>query len=147
MKNKYQQLVNDTIPISKSIGWTIQELSSSQIISNNLLKPNINIHNTAFAGSQYACCMATGWTLMKCWSDINNYSAELVAAEANIRYLKPVTDDFICQANFDEQHQDYKKLLERKSQFKSCGVKLEVEIICESTICAIMTIQFVFKIQ
>lgn len=146
MKNKYQQLVNNTIPISKSIGWNIQALSSSHIITNNLLAPNINIHNTAFAGSQYACCMATGWTLMKCWADLNEYPAELVAAEGNIRYLKPVTTDFICQASFNEQHQDYKKLLERKSLLKSSSVALEVEIICENIICAIMDIKFVFKI-
>ncbi|WP_444995974.1 YiiD C-terminal domain-containing protein [Aliikangiella sp. IMCC44359] len=145
MKNKYQLLVNKTIPISKKLGWKIQQITPKMIITTTNLEPNINIHGTAFAGSIYAAGMATGWTLLKCWYDQQNYNADLVAAEANIKYIKPVYQDFLCRSQLEEKSPNHTKLITRLSQNKSCGVEQKVEIECDSSICAILNIQFVFK--
>lgn len=145
MKQKYQSLVHQTIPVSKAIGWDIESLDIHYIKAHIKLAPNINIHGTGFAGSIYAAAMATGWTLLKCWYEENHYSAELVAAEANIQYLAPVTEDFYCLATLDKSEPQYRKLQERLSQPKSCGYQLPVKVECNEKVCAILTIQFVFK--
>ena len=145
LTKQYQRLVNDTIPISKAISWKIRSLNQFEIQADVALKPNINIHGTVFAGSIYASAMATGWTLCHCWQEQNGYQAELVAAEANIKYLAPVTNDFICQATIDSAGDKYHKLVARLKTPKSCAFPLKVEIVCKRQVCAILTINFVFK--
>ena len=145
MKNKYQQLVNSTIPVSKAIGWKIQSLTEHKIHCMTQLAPNINIHQTGFAGSLFAAAMATGWTLLKSWSDSQGTHCELVAAEANIKYLAPVESDFDCIASLDVKSKDYVKLKNRLAENKSCGFLLDVEIQCQGKLCARLSIQFVFK--
>ena len=145
MKQKYQSLVNQTIPISKEIGWHIKSLSAEKITANVELQPNINIHGTGFAGSLFAAAMATGWTLLKCWQDTNQFKGELVAAEANIQYKRPVPEDFECISQIETGTDQYKKLNSRLSASKSCGFMQAVEIHCQSKVCAILNIQFVFK--
>ncbi|MGX5175255.1 YiiD C-terminal domain-containing protein [Aliikangiella sp. IMCC44653] len=146
MKNHYQNLVHSTIPVSKSIGWRIEALSATTIRASTQLKPNINIHQTAFAGSLYAAAMASAWTLLKCCGDALEYKAELVAAEGNIQYLKPVPNDFLISGEINTQSEQYLKLLERVSLNQSCAFKQSVEIHCDSQLCAILTVQFVFKV-
>ena len=142
---KYQSLVNETIPISRYMQWSIDELNNRSITSKTLLEPNINVHGTGFAGSVYAAAMATGWTLLKCWYDEKEFKTTLLAAEANIKYLSPVTTDFICQAEIDHQNTNYSKLKNRMQQQQSCAFPLEIEVLCNKQVCAILKVQFVFK--
>ena len=145
MKNKYQKLVNQTIPISQQIGWQIESLSAEKIVAHTQLAPNINIHGTGFAGSLFAAAMATGWTLLKYWSDQQTFRSELVAAEANIKYLSPVTDDFICEATLDTTSDAYAQLLLRFAADKNARLLQDVEVRCNDNLCAILQVQFVFK--
>ena len=145
VKQKYQSLVHSTIPVSKAIGWSIESLDTHNIKALVRLEPNINIHGTGFAGSIYAAAMATGWTLLKCWYQENAFDAELVAAEANIEYSAPVTEDFYCLATIDQTQPQYDKLMQRLSQPKSCSYQLSVKVECGAKVCAILKIQFVFK--
>lgn len=145
MRQKYQSMVNETIPVSQYMQWKIKELTPFKILTETKLAPNINIHGTAFAGSIYSAAMATGWTLLKCWYDSYQYKTELVAAEANIKYLSPVPEDFLCTAELSKSSNNYQHLTERMKQQKSCGFPLAVKISCQSSVCAILNVQFVFK--
>lgn len=145
LSEKYQKLVNDTIPVSKAIGWQIQTLNPFEILARIAIEPNINIHGTVFAGSIYASAMATGWTLCQCWQEENGFNAELVAAEANIKYFAPIPGDFQCQAKISSKDPSYAKLVARMKIPKSCAYSLNVEIIYDSQVCAILSINFVFK--
>ena len=145
MINHYQSLVHQNIPLAEYMEWSIQKLSDSEIATLTQLTPNINVHGTVFAGSIYAAAMATGWTLLKCWNDHAKYETELVAAEAEIKYLRPVISDFECAAQLDKSHENYAKLIARLNNNKSCGIDLPVEVVCNSEVCAILKITFVFK--
>jgi thioesterase domain-containing protein len=146
LKSHYQNLVHSTIPVSKSIGWQLERLSATEISASTQLAPNINIHQTAFAGSLYAAAMATAWTLLKCCGDSLHYNADLVAAEGKIEYFKPVSKDFLINGEIDTQSNQYQKLVERVSLKKSCAFEQKVKIHCETQLCAILTVQFVFKV-
>ena len=119
---KYQSLVNKTIPISQYMHWTINKLTNIEISSTTLLAPNINVHGTGFAGSVYAAAMATGWTLLKHWYDEQKFETTLLAAEANIKYISPVNTDFTCTAEIDNQSSQYIKLIQRLQEKRSCAV-------------------------
>ncbi len=119
--NKYQSLVYDTIPISRYMQWSIEKLSSNTTTTKTLLAPNINVHGTGFAGSVYAAAMSSGWTLLKSWYDKLSFETTLLAAEASIKYLSPVTTDFICNAEIDTQSASYIKLVQRMRENRSCA--------------------------
>ncbi len=145
MLKKYQSLVNQSIPITQYMGWSIENLKPMQITTFTPLKPNINIHGTGFAGSIYTAAMATGWTLLKNWCDSLNFAAELVAAQANICYLLPVANDFYCHAEINQDSAQYSKLKRRLANNNSCSYTLPIEVMCELKVCATLDIKFVFK--
>ncbi|WP_196140066.1 YiiD C-terminal domain-containing protein [Aliikangiella sp. G2MR2-5] len=145
MLQKYQSLVHSTIPLTQYMKWSILTLSEFEITTSTQLAPNINVHGTGFAGSIYAAAMATGWTLLKCWYDQHHYNTELVAAEANIKYFKPVNENFTCQASLSSDSEQYQKLVKRLDNNKSCGFKQKVELLCNGEVCAKLTVSFVFK--
>lgn len=142
---KYQNMVNAHIPLTKYMEWSIQSISPQEIKAITQLTPNINVHGTAYAGSIYAAAMATGWTLMKCWYDHHEFQTELVAAEANIKYLAPVSADFECESKIDLNSPKYLKLYERMQESRSCGYPLIVNINCNNKTCAILEVNYVFK--
>lgn len=145
MLKKYQSLVNEAIPITDYMQWSIEQLTTQQISTITRLEPNINIHGTVYAGSIYAAAMATGWTVLKYWCDNHHYETQLVAAEASIKYLSPVAANFSCHSNIDITAPQYIKLVDRLHIQQSCGYLLDVEVHCNSKVCAILNIQYVFQ--
>ena len=91
-----QSLVHETIPISRQMEFQVLSLDNSGIKSRAPLAPNINIHNTGFAGSLYSLAALTAWSYATHLVDYHGLKAELVIASANIRYLRPVTDKIEC---------------------------------------------------
>ena len=49
-----QALINRSILLSEAMGYEIRALDARAITVGAPLAPNINIHGTGFAGSQYA---------------------------------------------------------------------------------------------
>jgi thioesterase domain-containing protein len=96
---KYQQLVHQKIPITQAMGWQIVRLDKDVIRCKAPLVNNINIHGTGFAGSIYALAMASAWTLVQFLLDHHQLENVLVAADASIKYLKPVKTDIPAEAN------------------------------------------------
>ena len=85
-----QRLIRATIPLSEAMGYRITELSDTRIRVEAPPEPNINIHGTGFAGSLYALGILTAWGLCSHVVTAAGLDAELVVAEANIRYRAPV---------------------------------------------------------
>ena len=82
---------------------------------------------------------------MKCWYDHHGFHTELVAAEANIKYLAPVSNDFECHSIIDLNSAQYEKLYNRMQMSRSCGYPLTININCNNKRCAILEVKFVFK--
>lgn len=85
------------IPLSQSLGFQITELDGSEITVAAPLGPNVNVHSTGFAGSLYALGILTGWGLVRHLIRRRGLTAELVVAEAGIRYRAPVRGDITCR--------------------------------------------------
>jgi thioesterase domain-containing protein len=92
-----QSLVHETIPISRQMDFQVLSLDSSGIKSWAPLAPNINIHETGFAGSLYSLAVLTAWSYATHLIKYHGLEAELVIASANIRYIRPVADDIECR--------------------------------------------------
>lgn len=78
------------------MGFTINSLTGHQIQVSAPLPENINIHGTVFAGSIYTIATLTAWALVYSMLQDAVAAADLVLAEAHIRYKKPIDTDLNC---------------------------------------------------
>ena len=98
-----QRRIHQAIPLSRTLGYQITTLSATQMVVKAPLGPNINIHGTGFAGSLYALGILTAWGLCDHILAQAAAPAELVVAEAEIKYHAPVCGDIVCACGIDEQ--------------------------------------------
>ena len=97
-----QHRIHEAIPLSRAMGFRITELGDTRIAVEAPLGPNINVHDTGFAGSLYALGILAAWGLAAHLIDRAGLTAELVVAEANIRYRAPVQTDISCRCGTDD---------------------------------------------
>lgn len=92
-----QERIRHGIPMAAAMDYRIVELAETQIRVEAPLAPNVNVHGTAFAGSLYALGILTAWGLCAHRIDLAGITADLVVAEAHIRYRAPVRGLIACR--------------------------------------------------
>jgi thioesterase domain-containing protein len=100
--SELQAKINRTIPLSEAMGYRITELDTCHITVSAPLAPNINIHGTGFAGSLYALGILTAWGLCAHLIEHAGIDANLVVAQANIRYRLPIQADILCRSEITD---------------------------------------------
>ena len=121
-----QRRIRGAIPLSEAMGYRITELADTRIAVEAPLGPNINIHGTGFAGSLYALGILTAWGLCTHVITAAGLEAELVVAEASIRYRTPVRGDIVCASQMTEEVSG--SFVDGLIRRKRARVQLEVEI-------------------
>jgi len=116
--NLLQQLIYDTIALGKAMKLQVTHLSSNAIsIEAPVANANMNIHGTAFAGSIYSICALSAWGLVHMRLLTEDISAEVVLAQANIRYLLPIKDSIRTNCVVDEtDFEEFQTRLLRKGK-------------------------------
>ena len=113
MTEQYLQLLTElkqtwhkSIPVSEFM--RIEPLSFDKQIFSTMaaLTPNLNLHNTMFAGSIYTLATLTGWGSIWMNQKLSHAEGDIVLADAKIRYLAPINYDPIAsvlwlEINFD----------------------------------------------
>jgi thioesterase domain-containing protein len=97
-----QEIIHQTIPLGEAMGFKILELSSSNIITEGPLEPNVNIHGTGFAGSIYSLATLSAWALVTHAIAEQGLEAELVIARADIKYRAPVQGTIHCECRLSK---------------------------------------------
>lgn len=82
---------HQTIPVTDFMKICPRRFDGTRFEASAPLEPNINLHQTMFAGSIYTLLTLTGWGLMWLKQREAGVSGAIVLAEANVRYLAPVT--------------------------------------------------------
>jgi thioesterase domain-containing protein len=80
-----------TIPLSQFMQLTIQHFDGNELRCGAPLAPNINLHQTMFAGSIYALATLTGWGMLYLQLQAQGLSGDQVLADASIKYFTPVS--------------------------------------------------------
>lgn len=112
------QLENE-IPITKELKFTVQELSLEKAICSLPLSPNINHKGTLFGGSQYSGCALACYSLflfnVRSLKEVTN---NIVVSHAEISYKKPAHDDVRIEATWRsaEERQHFMESLRRKGK-------------------------------
>ncbi len=90
----WAQVLQDTwresIPISDAMGIKVDSYTDWQFSTRADFGANINLHHTMFAGSIYSLATLTGWGATFLALKEQGLDADIVLADAEIKYMKPL---------------------------------------------------------
>ncbi len=96
-----QQRWEQQIPISDKMGIKINQYKGYQFECSAQLNPNLNPHNTMFAGSAFTLATLTGWGMTWLLMKERNLTGDIVLADSRIRYRHPVEQSPVAQTSLD----------------------------------------------
>ncbi|WP_440054436.1 YiiD C-terminal domain-containing protein [Pseudoalteromonas sp. T1lg65] len=85
-----QDIWRESIPISDVMGIKVDTYTDWQFSTRADLKANLNPHNSMFAGSIYSMATLTGWGATYLALRERGLDGDIVLADANIKYMKPL---------------------------------------------------------
>jgi thioesterase domain-containing protein len=119
------QKLQTTIPLCAFMQLEIVSLTDRQATARAPLRPNRNLHGTAFAGSQYALAVAVGWGFVQHQLDAAGIRGELVIRDGHIRYRRPVRGELQLTAQSDRRESvragEFPVRVELSSEGKTCA--------------------------
>ncbi|WP_299494089.1 thioesterase domain-containing protein [uncultured Shewanella sp.] len=120
-----------TIPLSQFMQVKAAEYDGRQLSVSAPLEPNLNLHQTMFAGSIYTLMTLTGWGLIWLKQKQCKLKGDIVLAKADIRYIAPIHEQ--PQAVVTWPNIDLSGL--EKGRRVKC--KLLIELFCNEKRCAV----------
>ncbi|MCF1427803.1 MAG: thioesterase domain-containing protein [Shewanella sp.] len=121
---------HQTIPVSRFMQLQPVDASNGVLSVSAPLEPNINLHQSMFAGSIYTLCTLTGWGAVWLAQQLGNVEGDIILGRANIRYLAPITCTPVAAVRFDNINIGK---LRRGQKLKQ---ELQVSVNCEGIRCA-----------
>lgn len=102
IEKKYlEEYIHKNIPLTQSIGITIEAASTQRVVLAAPFLPNINHKKTVFGGSLHALATMACWSLLHL--NLNELAPnEIVITQSNVAYLFPVTGDFKAECALPE---------------------------------------------
>jgi thioesterase domain-containing protein len=82
---------HSTIPVSEFMQITPVSFINNKLLVTAPLGPNLNLHQTMFAGSIYTLMTLTGWGMVWLQLKLAGIDGDIVLADAKIKYHAPVT--------------------------------------------------------
>jgi thioesterase domain-containing protein len=120
----------------------VAKLAGGQIRIEAPVPPaNINIHGTAFAGSIYSISTLAAWGLTYHSLQIAGIKADIVLAEGNIQYRRPILDEIIAETGFSEQ--ELQRFISRLQETGKASLTAVVEISDRTAVRATNTLKLV----
>ncbi|HGF7200804.1 bifunctional GNAT family N-acetyltransferase/hotdog fold thioesterase [Vibrio cholerae] len=89
------------IPISDKMGIKIQQYTGYQFQCYAQLNPNLNPHNTLFAGSAFTLATLTGWGMAWLLMRERDLQGDIVLVDSHIRYRHPVVQNPLASTSLD----------------------------------------------
>lgn len=124
-----QNIWHQQIPITQLMGIRVFQYTGKRFETRASLNPNMNLHGTMFAGSIYSLATLTGWGLVHLMMKEQELAGDIVLADANIHYHKPVTELPRSIAEFDKISGDFAPL----EVGKKARIKVQVEVLDDVT--------------
>lgn len=118
MEKQLEAYLHAHIPISKSMGITVEPSSLQKVILAAPFENNINHKKTVFGGSLHAVATLACWSLLHLnLKDLHDH-IQIVITKSHIEYLAPVEGDFkaICHMPEPDKWQYFLKTLQRKGK-------------------------------
>ena len=134
-----QNIWHQQIPITQLMGIKVFQYTGTTFETRAALNPNMNLHGTMFAGSIYSLATLTGWGLVHLMMKEEDIEGDIVLADADIHYHKPVTELPRSVAHFENIQGDFAPL----QQNQKARISVQVEVLDDTTPVARFEGQFV----
>jgi len=121
------------IPISATMGVRVHRFDGTTLETTAALAPNLNIHGTAFAGSQFSLASLCGWGQVWLQLDAAGLDGSIVFVEGSIRCVTPVRDAMLARCVWNQSAAEALDAL-RGSGRARCH--LDVRIECADAVAA-----------
>lgn len=128
---KLCQTWHSTIPVSEFMQLRPLNFSAGEFSTTAPIAPNINLHQTMFAGSIYTLMTLTGWGMVWLQQQMLSVEGDIVLADAHIRYMAPVTQSPEVKVRWPDTD------LSPLQRGRRVKVRLEVQLFCEAKLCAV----------
>jgi len=118
IENQLQQVLNNEIPLTNSIGIEVDSVTENCVCLKAPLENNINHKLTVFGGSLYSVSVLTGWSMVYVLLKRLNIEAHIVIHHSEIDYLLPVNEDFkaCCESVSELKINKFIKMYKRKGR-------------------------------
>ena len=126
-----------TIPVSQFMQITPVSFSGQHFSVTAPLAPNVNLHQTMFAGSIYTLMTLTGWGMVWLQQQLAKVEGDIVLADANVRYIAPITADPVARVDWVDTD------LSALQRGKRVRINLTIELWCADKQCAVFEGRFV----
>ena len=126
-----------TIPVSQFMQITPLSFSGHSFNVTAPLTPNVNLHQTMFAGSIYTLMTLTGWGMIWLQQQLAKVEGDIVLADANVRYIAPITANPVAKTEWIDTD------LSALQRGKRIRVNLSIELWCADKLCAVFDGRFV----
>ncbi|MEE2024068.1 MULTISPECIES: bifunctional GNAT family N-acetyltransferase/hotdog fold thioesterase [Alkalimonas] len=130
-----EQVWHQQIPLSQFMQLQITAFDGCELRCQVPLPPNINLHGTMFAGSIYSLATLTGWGLLHLQLQALELQADLVLADASIRYLKPMQTQPQARCSLLGAKGDLTVL----RQGKNASQRIDVELLSANKVVALFS--------
>ena len=99
----FTRFLHQHIVASDLLAMQVMDIGANAvIIKAPVAGPNLNIHQTAFAGSIYSVCALAGWSLGHHRLALEGIAADVVMGKAQITYLAPIVNEIVAQISVEE---------------------------------------------
>lgn len=106
----------EEIPVSKFMQLDVLNSDENVLILSAPLPPNINVHQTMFAGSIYTLATLCGWGAIHLYMQMHSKNGNIVLSEGSINYQRPIKEAPIAQIKWGQLNCDWQSLDNEKNQ-------------------------------
>lgn len=146
LKKQLQTKLHSQIPLTKHMQISINDYTSSNLITTAPLNLNINDKGTAFAGSLCTITTISAWSM--CWlisQELGFSNTSIVILKNETKYLTPVTKDILCKT-IKPCQKEIAVLKEKLLAKKSGSILIKSSIIQDNISCVEFDGIYVIKI-
>jgi thioesterase domain-containing protein len=121
------------IPISAVMGIRVLRFDGAELVTAAPLASNVNVHGTAFAGSQFSVASLCGWGQIWMQLAARDWAGSIVFVGGDIRCLLPVDADMEARCRWTDSAAAAFAALENDDRAR---VSLDVELTVSSRVAA-----------
>ncbi len=127
MIEELQKVFYSEIPLTKTIGITVEQFSNTCLTISAPLDNNINHKSTAFGGSLYSVAVLSGWGLIYRLLKVRGLTGHIVIQESTTQFYKPIISDIVANCCFasDAQIEKFIRMYQKKGKAR---IKLQSTI-------------------
>ncbi len=104
-KEEAQNYLHTNIPITKSMGLKVEELSREKVQLSAPLDNNRNHVGSVFGGSIDSLFFTTGWAFLKLLIEEFNPEPKIIGSKGEVEFYKPVKEEFYTNLIIPENSQ------------------------------------------